>query len=67
MSGARPITERMAALLLAPLAYARAEIPGLEVTELSGDEGLAQWHLATALQRCKEPDFQNTLPIWEVQ
>lgn len=66
MSGARPVSERAAALLLSPLRFARG-IPGLEVTELAPDEGAAQWHLATALQRAAEPsDFADTQPMPEV-
>lgn len=65
MSGARPVTERAAALLMAPLRFARG-IPGLEVTELTPDEGAAQWRLATALQRAgAQPDFADTQPMQE--
>lgn len=67
MSGARPITEREAGLLLAPLPFQRAGIDGLEVTELPLAEGALQWRLAMALQGTNPArDFENTQPSWEV-
>lgn len=66
MSGARPITERAASLLLAPLPFQRTGIDGLDVTELPPAEGALQWRLAVALQGSNPArDFENTRPMWE--
>lgn len=41
-------------------------IPVPEVTELPPAEGAIQWRLAVALMQDR-PDFENTIPAWEVE